>query len=649
MKIALKLLSLIAVLVIVAIAALFVVGVPSSVVNALLSDRVEEATGARLKIGSAARLGLFPLNLSVDDVSLVPPGNDGTRIEVERITAEITASSLLSREPTAARVTLTKPLLRAPLIRERARNPAPSSTLPASTTRIPFERLVVTDGSVLLSDPVAKVEQRIDGIAADVEMFTDRRIAIRGSARLGNAPAAFTATTRLVSAADRQPVPFEMTFDAPGVVPRAISAAGNVKIAGALVSLSNLSGKFGDEAFNGWASADLASKPVLKLDLDFPRLSFDAPKWRQSGASGEAAWSTDAFDVAGLNYADAQGKLSVAELKVGTLRVNPATLDITLASGALKVQAAKLGVGGGEIDGDVVIDASGKVPDISLRADIANVRALPLLSSLAGFDKLDGRLTAKLVLRGAGANPRELAGAVGGTAFVAVRDGEIVGVNLAQMIRSLTASTLSGWQESRAESTDLSELGASFRFERGQGATSDLVLAGPLVRMTGAGNVDLLTETMAFRVEPKLVMSLQGQSAQGAAAPSTPAGNLVGLGVPVVVQGPWASPRIYPEISGMLENPEAAYNQLRQMGQGLFGRDILGKDLQSLIPQTGAQGGQGAQGDMGQAIGNIIQGLTGNRPQSAPPAAATPRSMPSPDESSGPSPMNDIMKRLFGR
>ena len=42
----------------------------------------------------------------------------------------------------------------------------------------------------------------------------------------------------------------------------------------------------------------------------------------------------------------------------------------------------------------------------------------------------------------------------------------------------------------------------------------------------------------------------------------------VGLGIPVVIDGPWAEPRIYPDMAGMLDNPDAAYAKLQADGQG---------------------------------------------------------------------------------
>ena len=146
--------------------------------------------------------------------------------------------------------------------------------------------------------------------------------------------------------------------------------------------------------------------------------------------------------------------------------------------------------------------------------------------------------------------------------FAVFQDGAIKGLNVAQMIRSLTASTLSGWQESKEQATDLTQLSASFKIDKGQAQTTDLNLVGPLVKMTGVGTIDLDTKQIGFRVEPKLVMTTEGQ---GRAA------DPVGLGIPVMIEGPWAEPRIYPDMQGILDNPDAAYAKLKEMGKGLFG------------------------------------------------------------------------------
>ena len=78
--------------------------------------------------------------------------------------------------------------------------------------------------------------------------------------------------------------------------------------------------------------------------------------------------------------------------------------------------------------------------------------------------------------------------------------------------------------------------------------------------MSGEGTINLPARTLNLRVNPQIVASLEGQGGKT---------DLQGLGVPVVISGPWASPRIYPDIKGILENPVAAYEQLNKLGGGL--------------------------------------------------------------------------------
>jgi AsmA protein len=331
----------------------------------------------------------------------------------------------------------------------------------------------------------------------------------------------------------------------------------------------------------------------------------------------------------------------------------------------LNARLSNLGAYGGQANGDLIVDVSAGTPVYTLRSDLVGVRALPLLRSVAGFDKLDGKLQAKIGVRSSGASQRAIMSNLAGTVFAVFQDGAIRGLNVAQMIRSLTSSTLSGWQEGQEQATDLTQLSASFRIERGQATTSDLNLVGPLVRMTGAGTIDLGTQMLAFRVEPKLVLTTEGQGRT-----SDP----VGLGVPVVIEGPWAGPRIYPEMAGILENPDAGFAKLKEMGKGLFGPggglSGLGGlgGLGASKPGTGAPGADSGASDqlgkLGETLGNLLQqGLGGGQNQGhsraiPPPAPSTPAApaapaAPAQNDPTPPTqdsqPMNDVLRQLFNR
>src|SRR6202030_2980156 len=167
-------------------------------------------------------------------------------------------------------------------------------------------------------------------------------------------------------------------------------------------------------------------------------------------------------------------RISAAELNLGDTRFAPVAMDVALAGGVLRCGFPNLGAYGGQVSGQLIVDASRGEPIYALTSDLVGVRALPLLQSAADFDKLDGKLQAKIGVRSSGNSQRAIMSNLGGT--------------------------LSGWQETREEATDLSQLSASFRIERGQATTNDLNLIGPLVKMTGAGTIDLVAKSLALRV-----------------------------------------------------------------------------------------------------------------------------------------------------
>jgi AsmA protein len=661
-------------------------GLPTGVLTAAVQDRIARETGYQLSIGGSASLNLWPLGATLTDVTIHDPNDrDGnTRLTISRIKAEVMLSSLWSGRPEISGLIIEKPALHLPLLRERLRDIPPRSDIGArggDRSPVLIDRLTVTDGAVIFSSPRDRVEDRIESIGATAVLSADNKLTITGTARAGNHPLTFDARADAQSlAAERKTVPVDFNIDMPGTLRAPLSGHAEVRLNGKVVMINSLSGMLDGGAFNGWASIDIASKPLVKLDLDIQRLEVGSSN--AASTSPSQGWSTAPIDLKGLNYVDARVKLSAAELTASGARLGPVELEASLAGGVLKATIGDVGISGGQASGELVIDATSGNPSYAMHCDLTGVRALPLLQELAGFDKLDAKMQAKLALRSSGASQLAIMSNLSGSAFLVFQDGAIRGINVAQMIRSLTSNPLSGWQSSQELSTDLTQLSASFQIDRGQATTSDLNLIGPLVKVTGGGTIDLGNKALALRVEPKLVLTTEGQGRS-----SDP----VGLGLPVVIDGPWAQPRFYPDVAGILDDPSAAYAKLKQMGQGLFGKDRAG--LNELIngigglignatsngsgtPEAGSSGSaapaapnapsaQGAPSDLlggqlGAAIGNLIQqglqqGAKGRgrslAPQQPDSGAQTPHGS-QPDSQDAPQdsqPMNDMLKRLFDR
>lgn len=663
--------------VIIVIGLLLVVGIPSGFLTTTIASRVESATGYRLSIDGTTKISLWPtLNVTLNDLTLQDPKDRSgiTRLTVDSVQADMSLSSVWSGSPKISELVVTHPVLHQPLLRERLPNPGTASKpLALDTGGATIDRVKVIDGEVAFARVRDRVEGRISAINADAVVGRDRKVDIAGTARVGDHPTKFDIKASTPAPpADRPTIPVDFAIDMPDVLKSQLTGHAEMRLSGDVVMINGVNGRLGDGAFNGWASVDIASKPLVKVDLDFQRLAIPVAK-SPEGTSGQP-WSNAPIDVSGLNYVDAQIRISANEAVIGDARLAPLALDAKLAGGVLKAGTANLGAYDGQVSGEVILDATSGAPSFAMHSDLVGVRALPLLQGLAEFDRIDGKLQAKLALRSAGASQRALMANMQGTAFVNFQDGAIRGINIAQMIRSLTSGTLSGWQDSEAQSTDLSQLSASFRIDKGQAVTTDLNLIGPLVRVTGAGTIALDTKMMGFRVEPKLVMTTEGQGR---------ASEPVGFGIPVMIQGSWSQPRIYPDMAGMLDNPDAAYAKLREMGKGLFGPDGagLGNILGSLgLGGTAAPGGGNANpqtqqpgqnnplgGPLGEAIGNLIQqglssgagtstGTGRSRGLPATPSTPAPQASPAPPAQDDPAvvqqdsqPMNDVLRQLFNR
>jgi AsmA protein len=625
---------------------LLIIGIPASFLTSTVQERIARDTGYHVTIAGSTKIGLWPaLNVTMSEVTLEAPKetNTGNRLTIGSVKAMMTLSSLWSGQVEITELVINRPMLGIPLLRER--QPAARSSAPRQAASIGngnsdaprIERVTVADGVVMLSNPRDHVEDRLENIGGHALIGADRRINVTGSARAGGHRLAFDIKASLPNLPlERQTIPLELSIDAPDLLQAPLSSKADLRLNGTVVMINGLSGTIGNGAFDGWASVDLASKPLVKLDLDFRQLDIATAAAASTPQPVSQSWSNDPIDLTGLNYVDAQLRLSAAQLNIGQAHLSPAAIEATLENGLLKCAISNLGAYGGLASGEIDIDAARGTPVYTISGDLTGVQALPLLRSAADFDKLDGKLQAKIAVRAEGGSQQAIMSNLSGTVAANFQDGAIRGLNVAQMIRALTAGPLSGWQENREQTTDLTQLSASFRIDKGQAVTTDLNLVGPLVKMTGAGTIDLGGRTLALRVEPKLVMTAEGQGRT-----SDP----VGFGIPVVIDGPWADPRIYPDMAGILDNPDAAYAKLKEMGQGLFAPGGPGSD---------PSGGNPLGGTLGEALGNLLQqGLGAGRGRNSPQPASPNDPPPAPNDPNQPPQggrsANDLLKQFFGR
>lgn len=305
---------------------------------------------------------------------------------------------------------------------------------------------------------------------------------------------------------------------------------------------------------------------------------------RSSGA--ESGWSDKPFDLSGLGAIDGDFQFSADEMIWGTMKAGRAELDLTIEKSVLSANLKQLALYDGDGKGRFDLRADGDVPSFAAEFDLAGLSLFPFFRDAAAFRRIEGFGEIRFSVTGSGRSQRQLVQSLGGKGAFDFQDGAIRGLNIPLMVRNLTSGALFGWQESESQSTDFSSLTASFSIDRGIAETSDLTLIGPLVRLTGAGTVNVPDQAVSFRVDPRVVANLQGQGGQT---------DLAGLGVPIVIEGPWAKPRIYPDIKGFLDDPQAALESLQNAGSTLLNarqgmQENTGGDAGSLLKQLLGRG-----------------------------------------------------------
>lgn len=331
----------------------------------------------------------------------------------------------------------------------------------------------------------------------------------------------------------------------------------------------------------------LAGKPTVTARLDLRELVLDPYLGGGSKTSGGGArvpagsggsaggkpgnaqgWSTAPIDFSGLKAVDVDFKLTTREIRWDKIKIDRSALSTTIKDGLLTANLENLALYGGSGTGTVTLNGAAATPAVSAKFALKNLDAYPVLRDAADFAWIEGKAAIDLDVTSSGNSEQALVQGLNGTASYNFADGAIRGINVPQMVRGLSIETLLGWQSNPSAKTDFSSLGASFQVQNGIATTSDLSLIGPLIRMTGKGTTDMPAQRLDWRVEPMIVPTLEGQAPQPRRKGEDK--KMAGLGVPIVIEGNWNDPRIYPDIKGILENPEAAYKQLEKTGGELI-------------------------------------------------------------------------------
>jgi AsmA protein len=291
-------------------------------------------------------------------------------------------------------------------------------------------------------------------------------------------------------------------------------------------------------------------------------------------AKSGKGWSKTPIDVSALGLVDADVLIEADKVALGPTELGRTTIQTTLKDSRAQIDIRELQAYEGAVSGTLVANGRG---GLSVSGDLAgrSIALKPLLSQLAGYDRLIGAGQMTVQAEGAGASMDAIMNSLNGKGSFKIGAGELFGLDLVGMLRNLDASYVG-----EGAKTIFDEITGTFRIKNGILINDDLSLLSPLLTTTGSGKVGLGGQTLDYRLVPTLL-----------------AGEGKAITVPLLITGSWANPKFQLDIEALAgdkidkakaEAQQEVLDAVQKKVQDELGVDLgLGSDSNTKTDKTG--------------------------------------------------------------
>ncbi|SDY61461.1 AsmA protein [Jannaschia faecimaris] len=283
--------------------------------------------------------------------------------------------------------------------------------------------------------------------------------------------------------------------------------------------------------FNGALDIDPnGERPRIVGNLAAEQLDLTSLSQKEQGGEtvlvSDTGWGREEIDVSGLFAADGELTLSSGQITLGDARLDEVRARITVDQGRMVATLQPLLAYGGTVTGDIILNARG---GLSSRVDLqlSGLQMQPFLTDFADFDRLVGQADVAVNVLGVGQTTQALIESLDGTASFKFGRGEILGLDIGGMVRTLDLGF-----RGEGQKTVFDTFSASFDITDGVARGEDLSLTAQYLVVRGAGRIELGPQTIRYRLLPTL---RRGEDSEG-------------ITVPLLIEGPWADPRIRPDM-----------------------------------------------------------------------------------------------------
>ena len=304
------------------------------------------------------------------------------------------------------------------------------------------------------------------------------------------------------------------------------------------------------------------SRPDIAFEADLDRIDLDRylpPKAEKksvpaTGARQEGQTTTGAPkpggtddknkpDYTALRRLVLDGKVKAGEVTVSKAKLSNFLMTIRGKDGVLRAEPLQVDLYGGNLNLNGNMNVSQNIPRSTVKLQLKNVQAGPLLKDQSEKDFLEGTANAVGNFSFNGDDAETVKKTLNGNGDLRFTNGAIKGIDLVAMIQNIKAAFGKGQAIPAGSQTDFTELSVPFAINNGVVNTSQTKLQSHVLDALVVGKADLVNENLDFRVEPKVVRKLGRQQDEQK--------EYSNVTVPVLISGTFAAPKFSPDLESV--------------------------------------------------------------------------------------------------
>jgi AsmA protein len=327
--------------------------------------------------------------------------------------------------------------------------------------------------------------------------------------------------------------------------------AGNVRLGESSVAVSEIELVIDDTSFTGDVSVGGGEAGGLDINLAADAIDlgrYMEPASDESQGGGETIPVEIPVEL--IQALNVRGNLKVGSALLSGLKFENAELGLTAVDGNLRMHPISADFFDGEYAGDVRIDASGDIPELSVNENVRGVSLGSLAKAMFDQENISGTINGSFKLGGRGANLAEIQRDLDGTISMELVDGALEGTDIWYELRKARAMLR---QEEPPEPT----LPARTEFSNARiaGPVSDGIFRNdelfaelPFMQLSGNGTVNLPTTAVDYRVTARFLDKPEFAST----ATADEVKDFTKAEIPIRISGTLAEPKVAPDIEGYL-------------------------------------------------------------------------------------------------